>query len=371
MIPRWFLRRRYLRFTRHVAGAIRRRLIRVVALFAALFAIHVAVMMTAEGFDALEAVWLTMTTATTVGYGDISAETPVGRIATIVCMYLFGIFLLAQAASDLFDYRALLRERRRRGEFKWRDMKDHLLILNVPAQDADSYLARLVDHVRRTPTLADIPIQLLTPCYADGLPSELLDAGVTHYSGVAENSDNLAAANAGLASHVIVIADEPSDPRCDAHTYDILSRLGANAAEARTNRVVVAEVVDDVNRARMLAAGATTTVRPVRAYPELVVRALVAPGVEQVLETLFTHESEHLARFEAPFSALRWGSIVASFVDGGAGVPLAYIDAGGVHTNPHQDDVCDGSAIITLVDERLEVNEETVRACLRTAVPAS
>lgn len=369
MIARWFLRRRYLRFTRHIAGAIRRRLIRVVALFAALFVIHVAVMMAAEGFDAMEAVWLTMTTATTVGYGDISATTPVGRIATIVCMYLFGIFLLAQAASDLFDYRALLRERRRRGEFRWRDMKDHLLILNVPAQDADSYLARLVDHVRRTPALADVPIQLLTPYYADGLPSELLDAGVTHYSGVAENSDNLAAANAALASHVIVIADEPGDPRCDAHTYDILSRLGANAAPA--NRIVVAEVVDDANRTRMLAAGATTTVRPVRAYPELVVRALVAPGVEQVLETLFTHESDHLARFEAPFNGLRWGSIVASFVDGGAGLPLAYVDAGGVHTNPHQDDVCQGSAIITLIDERLEVKEETVRACLRTAVAAT
>ena len=365
MIARWFLRRRYLRFTRHAAGAIRQRLIRVAALFAVLFAVHVAAMMATEGYDALQAVWLTMTTATTVGYGDIAATTPAGRIATIVCMYLFGIFLLAQAASDLFDYRALLRERRRRGEFKWRDMKNHLLILNVPAQDADGYLARLVDHVRRTPTLADIPIQLLTPHYADGLPAELLDAGVTHYSGIAESSANLAAVNAAGASHVIVIADEPSDVRSDARTYDILSRLDANAA-APANRIVVAEAVDDANRERMLAAGATTAVRPVRAYPELVVRALVAPGVEQVLETLFTHESDYLARFEARFERLRWGDVVTRFVAGG-GVPLAYIDAGGVHTNPHQDDICAGSAIITLIDERLKVHAETVQACLRAA----
>ena len=369
MLAHWFRRRRYLRFTRHVAGAIRRRLLRVVLLFAGLFIVHVAAMMTAEDFDMLEAVWLTMTTATTVGYGDISAETPIGRLATMLCMYLFGIFLLAQAASDLFDYRALLRERRRRGEFRWRNMKDHLLIVNVPSQDAEHYLARLVDHVRRTPALADIPIQLLTPHYADGLPAELVDAGVTHYNGVAENSDNLTAANAHEASHIIVIADEPFDARSDAHTYDILSRLNARKGGAH---VVVAEVVDDANRARILAAGATTTVRPIRAYPELVVRALAAPGVEQVLENLFTHESDHLARFDAPFSNLRWGDVLVSFVNGGAGVPMAYVDtAGTVHTNPHHDDVCSGSAIVGLVDETQTVTREKVVACLGSVGVAS
>ena len=366
MLAHWFRRRRYLRFTRHVAGAIRRRLLRVVLLFAGLFVVHVAAMMTAEDFDMLEAIWLTMTTATTVGYGDISAETPLGRLATMLCMYLFGIFLLAQAASDLFDYRALLRERRRRGEFRWRNMKDHLLIVNVPSQDAEHYLARLVDHVRRTPALADIPIQLLTPHYADGLPAELVDAGVIHYNGVAENSENLAAANAHEASHVIVIADEPFDPRSDAHTYDILSRLRLSDAESRAH-VVVAEVVDDANRERIMAAGATTTVRPIRAYPELVVRALAAPGVEQVLENLFTHESDHLARFDASFSNLRWGDVLVSFVNGGAGVPMAYVDtAGNVHTNPHHDDVCSGSAIVGLVDETQTVTREKVVACLGT-----
>ena len=365
MIAYWLRRRRYLRFTRHVAGAIRRRLLRVVLLFLALFVIHVAAMMAAEGYDLLDAIWLTMTTATTVGYGDISAKTPSGRIATIVCMYLFGIFLLAQAASDLFEYRALLRERRRRGEFKWRNMKDHLLIINVPVQDADAYLVRLVDHVRRTPSLADIPVQLLTPHYTDGLPQPLVDAGVTHYSGLAENADNLAAANAGSARHIIVIADEPFDARSDAHTYDILSRL--DQREVRPGRVVVAEVVDDANRKRILDVGATTTMRPIRAYPELVVRALAAPGVEQVLENLFTHESDHLARFNATFENLRWGDVVMRFVAGGAGIPMGYVDGAQVYTNPHHDDICSGTGVVTLVDEHLTVTSATVASCLTAA----
>ena len=365
MIVLWFRRRRYLRFTRHVAGAIRRRLIRVTALFLVLFAVHVAAMITAEGMALGDAVWLTITTATTVGYGDLSAETPLGRLATILCMYLFGIFLLAQAASDLFDYRALRRERRRRGEFKWRNMKDHLLIVNVPAQDADSYLARFVDHVRHAPSLADIPVQLLTPRYADGLPQELVDAGVIHFNGVAESTENLVAANAGSARCVIIIAEEPYDPRCDAQTFDVLSRLGALPGGGPG--VVVAEVVDDVNRERIEAAGATSTLRPLRAYPEMVVRALTAPGVEQVLENLFTHDADHLMRFDTPFAGLRWADVVVSFVRGGAGVPMGYVTDGHVNTNPHPDDVCAGSGVITLIDERLTVTGDVVAACLRAA----
>lgn len=365
MITHWFRRRRYLRFTRNVASAIRARLLYVAALFLTAFLLHVAAMMAFEGFGLGEAMWLTMTTATTVGYGDISAESSAGRWATVVCMYLFGIFLLAQAASDLFDYRALRRERRRRGEFQWRNMRDHLLIVNVPAQGADAYLRQLVAQVRKTPKFADIPVQLLTPRYPDGLPHELVDLGVTHYTGVAESSANLAAANADRASHVLVIADEPYEARSDAHTYDILSRLGALAPAPDHQRAVVAEVVDDNNRQRIRSAGATTVLRPLRAYPEMVVRALAVPGAEELLENLFTHDADRLQRFDAPFHNLLWADVLVAFARGGAGVPLGYVtDDQAVVTNPAPSATCSGDAVIVLVDESLDVTREVVRRTL-------
>ena len=365
MITHWFRRRRYLRFTRNVAGAIRRRLMQVTILFAAVFALHVAAMMAFEGLRLGEAMWLTMTTSTTVGYGDISAETAAGRWATTVCMYLLGIFLLAQAASDLFDYRALRRERRRRGEFKWRNMKDHLLIINVPCQEANAYLHRLVAHVRKTPSLADIPVHLLTHRYPDGLPPSLVELGVTHYNGVAENSENLAAANAATARHILVIADEAHEARSDAHTFDILSRLCALAGAGDGNRVVVAEVVDDANRQRIRAAGATTVLRPLRAYPEMVVRALAVPGGEELLETFFTHEGDRLMRFDAPFRDLIWADLLVAFIRGGAGVPLGFVEEGGnIVTNPAPSATCSGQAVFVLVDESLDVTQEGVRRTL-------
>ena len=369
MIALWFRRRRYLRFTRHVAGAIRRRLVAVAALFATLFAFHVAAMMAFEELSIGDALWLSITTATTVGYGDLSATTPAGRIATTVCMYLFGIFLLGQAASDLFDYRGLRRERRKRGEFQWRKMKDHLVIINVPAQDANAYLQRLVEHVRKTPALADVPVQLLTPNYPDGLPQGLVDLGTTHYTGVAENSANLAATNAHLASHVLVIADEPYDPRSDAHTYDILSRLHALSPTTRMGRVVVAEVVDDCNRERIRAVGATTVLRPLRAYPEMVVRALAVPGAEEVLENLFTHEADRLTRFDIRMEGVVWSDLLVAFVRAGAGIPMGYVrHDGGVETNPPPSAKCSGQALIVLLDETQQRSPELVQRALASTI---
>ena len=360
-------RRRYFRFTRHVAGAIRRRLVRGAVLLALLFAAHAGAMMAAEGLDLPDALWLTITTATTVGYGDLSAKTPAGRLATLLCLYSLGIFLLAQIAADVFDYRALKRERRRRGEFKWKHMKDHLLIVNVPADDTETYLSRLVSQIRRTPSLGGLPVQLLTPRYPDGLPAGLVEAGVTHYHAVAESSESLEAVNAGSARCIIVIADDAHAARSDALTFDVLSRIRQMERKRKQAGVVVAEVVEDANRRRILEAGATTVVRPVRAYPELVVRALVAPGVEQVLENLFTHDAARLARFDVAFDGLRWGDVVVSFVNGGAGVPMGYVDERGVHTNPPAGGVCAGSAVITLVADALEVTRPLVESCLQAA----
>ncbi len=361
IVARWFTRRRYFRFSRHVAGAIRRRLVRAIGLFLALFAIHVLAMMTAEGYGIGDAVWLTITTATTVGYGDISAASPLGRTATILCMYVFGIFLLAQIATDVFDYRALQRDRRRRGQLEWKNMKDHLLLINVPAEHPEAYLARLVADVRNTPQLADIPVQLLTTGFPEGLPEALVNQGVTHYTAIAENTDSLLAANAAQAKHIVIIAGESNDPRTDALTYDILSRIKEIGADTD----IVVEAVDDSNRQRLLAAGATTIVRPVRAYPEIVVRAMIEPGTERVLENLFTHEADRLARFDAEFANLRWRDVVSRFVQEGAGLPMAYVDGAGVHTNPPPESICTGHGIITLIKDAADVTPQAVADCLQ------
>ena len=57
----------------------------------AVIAAHVVAMVALEGMTIFEAIWLTATTIVTVGYGDLSAKTELGRVAT---MLLYGAGIL-------------------------------------------------------------------------------------------------------------------------------------------------------------------------------------------------------------------------------------------------------------------------------------
>jgi len=357
---RAFRRRRYYRFSKQVPGAIRRRVTRGAILLLLVIVLHVVAMMRLEGLSAGDAIWLTLTTATTVGYGDMSAVSPLGRTFTVVLMYVVGIFLLAQVATDVLDYRSVLQARKRTGNYRWKTMKDHLLIINSPASYAETYLPRLLEQVRETPTLDDIPVQILTTAYPEGLPDDLVMQGAIQYSGMGERTADLEAVNAQHASYIFIVATESNNPRQDALTYDVLSRL----REIGTGATIIAEIVDDENRPRTFAMGASTVIRPVRAYPELVVRAMVEPGTEQVLENLFNHKQDRLVTFNVNFSVSQWRHLLVAFVQQNNGIPMGYIDDSGVHTNPVASSACAGSALVLLVGEGIEVSLPEVEQTL-------
>ena len=154
-----------------------------------------------------------------------------------------------------------------------------------------------------------------------------------------------------------MIATAVAQVRQDALTYDVLARL----AQIGTDATIIAEVVEDSNRERTLAAGATTVIRPVRAYPELAVRAMVEPGTEQVLETLFTYQDHRLVVFDVPFADVRWRDLVVNSVQNGNGIPIGYLQAGRVTTNPPPASVVSGTGLVLLLDESVQVSADDVR----------
>jgi len=335
--------------------------IRMLSILFTLISLHTMAMMFFEKMSFADSLWLTLTTVTTVGYGDLSASTAWGRVSTVIMMYVFGIALLAQMAANFFEYRISIREKKRNGTWRWL-MQEHLLIINIPNDNAISYLTKMVDQIRISPELADIPVQILTTEYSDGLPAILATRGVVHHSGMAQSNDNLECVDVAAAKYIIILAEDTSNETSDSLTFDVLSRI----KEIGTSAFIVVEVVNDENRQRMQSAGADAVTRPVRAYPEFPIRALVAPGTEQVLETMFTHEGDHMVRYAVDIEKMLWSEVVCRLMTRAGCLAMAYTNADGrVDTNPLATTLINTKSLICLVNQdKTDINNKTINAAL-------
>ncbi len=115
-------------------------------------------------------------------------------------------------------------------------MKDHIVLLNSPGINPEQYFFRLVREFRTVDRFAQCPVLIVTTRFPDGLPENLQHLGVTHLHGHTGNPDALKTANVNRAKAVIVLARHEDAARSDV------------------------------------------VVRPIRFYPEVIVRAIVAPA---------------------------------------------------------------------------------------------
>lgn len=324
---------------------IRARMQRLSLILAGILGLHAGLITLLEELTLIEAVWLTLTTLVTVGYGDFAPETTAGRLVTMLLMFIGAITMVTLIISDFIEYRFYRRERIITGRWTYK-MKNHILIINTPRQGGEQYFMRIATQIRAVPGYEQTPIQLLTQEYPNGLPPELRDLGIVHYHGAGSDPAALKAVHAGDARHILLLALDESDPASDSYTFDIAHRL----ADLSLAGKVTAECVSDQNRPRFRNIGVRTVIRPVRTYPEIMVRAVVSPGTEKVLEDLFNYQEDHPHRYNMPLDDLTWSDIVSALIRHGIGTALAYIDGDGeVVCHPPADAQVKGQGLIVLV----------------------
>ena len=59
------------------------------------------------------------------------------------------------------------------------------------------------------------------------------------------------------------------------------------------------------------------------------IRSLVAPGSETVLENLFRHDNDRGVRYDIDIDGRQWGDLVCTVMMGGFGTLIAYLDSDG------------------------------------------
>lgn len=340
------------------------RIRRLFVMLLAVLVLHALAMVLFEKMSWAQGLWLSITTATTVGYGDTSAATPFGQLATVILMYVIGISLLAQLASEYFEFRLETRTRQIKGLWNWKDMREHILIINTPEHSGERYLMRLIGQISNTPVLSDHPIQLITTHFPDGLPQKLQDMGVVHTHGHAVSESVLRDANVEHAKYIFIIAREEGEVESDSVTLDILERIRREGSKAH----VVVETVDDKNRERFKHFGANSTLRPIRAYPELVARAMAAPGSEEVLENLFNHEGCFAQRIDVKVELPSWRELVEKIIPLDVGMPLGYIDKDNrVITNPSMSEMVSMASLLLLTNDLSQAEDAVIPVLTQTA----
>lgn len=312
----------------------------------AIILLHTIAMVVFENLNFGDALWLSLTTINTTGYGDLSSSTFIGRTFTVILMYVLGITVMAQLATEYIEFRIEKKDRKIRGLWNWKTMNQHIVIINTPKHNPKLYLERLCNQLRNTPAFSETPICIVSNKFQDGLPVTLTDRNVVYVHGDAREPSVLDRSNVNEASHVILISPDSAAASSDSIILDILFHLQERPLQGK----ILAEAVKDENRKRFSTIGASAVMRPIRAYPELMVRALEAPGTEQFMENLFGHEGDRPVRYDYPLKVRRWADLACSIMQNGLGTPVGFIGKNGhVHTNPAPLNPAEGVAILLLV----------------------
>lgn len=307
--------------------------------------LHVAAMLLFEQFTFWQSVWLTFTTLSTVGYGDLAPVTFEGQLSTIILLYLGGITIVTILVRDYIDYRVTRNEKIKMGFWDW-NMAEHIVIINSPKYNRESYFMRLISQIRENKDYRDTPIQLLNIDFPNGLPDPLAQLGVVHIHGTPSEPKDLQRVNIEEAKHIVVLARNEYSSDSDSFTFDIAHRLN----ELHIAHKAIVECVQDENRARMQGSGIKTILRPIRSYPEIIVRAMDAPGSEVIIEDMFTRANDHPRRYSLWLEGECWADVVNALMQKNLGTALGYVTKEGqVVAHPNGNEHVVAQSILVLV----------------------
>ncbi|MBL4741228.1 MAG: potassium channel protein [Sneathiella sp.] len=306
--------------------------------------LHTAAMMAFEALSFRDSLWLTLVSITTVGYGDFSAQSDLGRWATTLLIFLGGIFVLGKIAGDFLDFRSNQREAKKAGHWSYNRMKNHIVIIGSK-NDSETHLLRLITEFQRNPETSDQEIILITSSFGTDFPFSFQQHGVKFVNGRGSDPTFLKQAGVSNAEIVILLAWDENDSSSDGHAYDIVSRI----REMGSTASLVVECVDNNNRSRLESSGASLVLRPIRAYPEMIIGGLLNPGTIPILENLFTATGESIVVEEGATKGT-WMEIVTATVSEDKGVPIAYRsrETGATITSPAGSSAVDADALFIL-----------------------
>jgi voltage-gated potassium channel len=256
-----------------------------------------------------DALWWTLVTLTTVGYGDVFPMTAGGRFAVALPVMVLGIGLLGYVLSIAATALVEARTKEVTG-MATLELKGHLIVINHPSP---AKVERLLDELAGSVVLGEDQEVVVIDESLPQLPPELARrAGIHFVRGDPARDETLTRAAIDHAARAVILSKIPGDPHSDHLTAAVVLAIEARCRTVHT----VAECVDPASAELLRKAGCNSVVCASRFDAHVLGAEMAMPGAQDVFEMLlstrrgpqllFIAAAEH-ATFGAACSALRSG----------------------------------------------------------------
>lgn len=243
------------------------------------------------GWNVVDSLYMTLTTVTTIGFGEIHEMDARGRVFTM-CLIVFGVgsvlYVLSSGAQAILEGHLRNLFRRRRMERKVAGLSNHVIICGYGRMGkivAEELLARRVPCVivENGPELA----------------KQIQEEGLSIIEGDATRDDVLKRAGIESARAIACVLD--SDAK---NLYITLS-----ARELNPKILVLSRCVEESAEEKLRRAGANKLVFPYREGAKQIAATIVHPNVQEFMETILHRGDLRLEMREFTIPA-------GSFLDG-------------------------------------------------------
>lgn len=293
---------RFVLWIKHIPAS---GIFRVLAGFAFIFLVLVVIIFVSEAnsnsrinnfFDAF---WYSLVTITTVGYGDITPSTILGRLAGIILL-LFGVVAFAgvsgKVASFFFDRQV----KKDRGLIRLEKIKNHFLICGWKP-NFDRILLGIISSNPDIPIDHIVLINNASPENMDIIKTDRRFKGLIYLFGDYTDEATLLRANVRYAERALILSDysqNASPMEIDSRTVLAVLTIGSLNSHIYT----AAELIDSKFRQHLSLAHCDEIILSTDYERSILVSASSGTGLSHVLRELITEKSgEGLIINDIPF----------------------------------------------------------------------